>query len=78
MEYLATSEVSSSGCTFSLPAYVVVVHLQLPNAVSLSEQSVRPEMCPNFGDNQNFFSSSLVLPITIAYHSWVFKSCSVI
>lgn len=31
---------------FSLPAYVVVVHLQLPNAVSLSEQFVRPEMGP--------------------------------
>lgn len=43
---------------FSLPAYVLVVHLQLPNAVSLSEQFVRPEMCPNFGGSQEVFTSS--------------------
>jgi hypothetical protein len=52
MEYLVTSEVSSFRVHISLPAYVVVVHLQLPNAVSLSEQSVRPEICPNFGGHQ--------------------------
>lgn len=55
---------------FSLPAYVVVVHLQLPNAVSLSEQFVRPEMCPNFDDSQEVFTSSRVLHIIFIHQAF--------